>query len=485
MKALDELVAAALVGTQRSGAARLPTLPTELQSVLPPVESADAQLLDAAAACTTFARCGVMASSLPLNAPACESDVTAECSAKAADILERLFAENNEGLLSEWLTKAAQVQRRPPHRLIPQLLNWAARNRDIRDAVHAVIDRRGHWLASLNPHWQFARGPASDANSTWQTGSRDERLAVLKAVRADDPKRACAMVSETWSADGADDRVKWLDALSIELSDADEPFLETCLDDRGSRVRAAAADILSRLPDSRLVSRMKERLEPLLTFKKTLLGNPKSLDVALPDAFDKTMLRDAIVEKPAEKIGQKQWWLTQMLRCVPPTHWTARFGITPNELINVIEKDYRGLFVMAWREATGRHPDAAWASALVRSAEHQASRWQGDYLNAVPEPDRVTLIDEFKANIDKGYNLHAVLQAWSPLSRDLSNAVLDAVNPEQLVVLATATMFHPSVFDRLETILAEQIGKPYHGPAAERLLSAMQIRKAIHTEFAP
>ena len=42
----------------------------------------------------------------------------------------------------------------------------------------------------------------------------------------------------------------------------DEPFLESALDDRSREVRQQAADLLTRLPDSRLALRMAERAGP-------------------------------------------------------------------------------------------------------------------------------------------------------------------------------------------------------------------------------
>ncbi len=139
------------------------------------------------------------------------------------------------------------------------------------------------------------------------------------------------------------------------MSDADEDFLDACLDDRSGRVREAAAGLLSRLSNSKLVARMIARLEPLVTF---IPGSPSSLlklkrgskpriDLNLPAAFDKSMQRDGISEKPSDSLGPKQWWLLQMISCVPLDHWTQKLNASPEALIESIPKEFESVFVAA------------------------------------------------------------------------------------------------------------------------------------------
>src|SRR5262245_55661802 len=265
MKILDKLVARALVGSQRQ-AGPLPLLPEDLACLLDPDTPFEKGLLDAAAACTIYSTCGATTTPAVDRSPACPPDEMAECSPKAAQVLLQLLASNLDSVLVEWLQAAANVSRRPPHTLLPALLDRAAARRDLRDLVHRVIDNRGKWLAGLNPHWQFAKAAHADLQTAWQTGAREERLVALRVVRESDPVAGRQFVQDTWSADPADDRVRWLGALANNLSTDDEPFLESCLDDRSSRVRETAADLLARRPASRLVARMTERVQKLFAF---------------------------------------------------------------------------------------------------------------------------------------------------------------------------------------------------------------------------
>src|SRR5205085_1897528 len=101
---------------------------------------AELQLLDAAAAVTLYTRAGAKPrTGINLHAPA-GADRWAECSPAAAEILARVSEESLQPVMMEWLELAAAVERRPPHRLLPALLDAAAARRALRAPVSAVID---------------------------------------------------------------------------------------------------------------------------------------------------------------------------------------------------------------------------------------------------------------------------------------------------------------------------------------------------------
>ena len=186
MKILDEVVARALVGSQRQAGA-LPRLPEDLDGLTDPAAPFEKALLDSAAACVVYATCGFTTTPAADHPAACPSDVTTECSPKAAQMLAQLLHTNLDSVLTEWLHAAANARRRPPHALLPILLDRAATRHELRDIVHRVIDHCGTWLAGLNPQWQFAKPTPADSEAAWQTGARDERLTALRMVRESDP----------------------------------------------------------------------------------------------------------------------------------------------------------------------------------------------------------------------------------------------------------------------------------------------------------
>jgi hypothetical protein len=490
MTLLEEFVARALVGVQRQQGT-LPSLPADLGEFADKTGPVETALLDGTAAWTLYSACGATAGLTADRPIRCPADETPECSPAAAHLLDQLLESPLNPILEEWLRAAAAARRRPPHRLLPTLLDRAAERKELREPVHAVIDRRGEWLATLNPKWQFAQSAPADSEAAWQTGTRDERLAALRATRDADPAQARRWVEETWTADAADDRVRWLGTFSAGLSMKDEPFLETCLDDRSSRVREAAADLLARLPDSRLVGRMTARLDPLVSFIPAKAGlvlklqakRPAFLVVTLPAEFDKAMLRDGMTEKPAVKIGVKQWWLTQMLAGVPPKHWSARFETTAADLVAALDPEFSDAVVTGWRVATVRTPDPAWAAALARTPAG-ADRWSAKYLTAVAESDRPGVLAELASADPAAVELDSLLAAWGPVSEPVSRAVVAKFTPDQLLAASAATRLHPVVLADLEPGLTELAAQTSVGRAANEALSTITLRRAIHREFA-
>ena len=75
------------------------------------------------------------------------------------------------------------------------------------------------------------------------------------------------LLAAGWSRETAEERAQLLAALSHGLSRADEEFLEAALDDRAAGVRAAARDLLARLPESAFLRRAAARAAGLLRLK--------------------------------------------------------------------------------------------------------------------------------------------------------------------------------------------------------------------------
>jgi hypothetical protein len=218
------------------------------------------------------------------------------------------------------------------------------------------MGERGRWLAGLNPAWAWAAGAAEDT-TTWATGSSAARRLLLSRLRATDPVAARELLASTWSTETPDDRAAFVALLATNLSMADEPFLEAALDDRRKEVRQAAAALLWRLPDSRLAARMAERARPL----------------RLPTEVDAGMARDGIVAKAPAGVGQRAWWLHQMVAATPLRTWAGP---------SVVE-EVDPLLRPAFAAAAARQGDEEWALVLLeRDDVHEPG-----LLRAVP-PER-------------------------------------------------------------------------------------------------
>ena len=414
--AWQDLVAAALLGTERRAFAP-PTTTGPLGVLLAGLAGREPEkaLLGTAAALAPFRRLGRRPTSddLAPTEPA-ETDDRPRCSVASDGHLALMLAGTNDEVLPEWLAALNSVGKRPPEESVPDLLDLGRAKPDLRPAIVDAIGPLGAWLARQNPDWDYASGVESPivedeaaAEALWQAGTTQERTSLLGRLRESSPDRARALVASTWSTDGPELRAAFLAGFAAGLTEADEPFLEAALDDRRKEVRAAAAGLLVRLPGSGLVGRMIERVTPLLKLtdrpplevdaavSKILTGEPGEetwrgladlkegklkpprptkhdpdavfLEVTLPKACDKAMIRDGIEPKsPMSGLGEKTWWLWQMVSRIPPSHWSQTWRRTSEDLTEaVVRSEAKEAIYTALVEAAIRFGESEWVDALL------------------------------------------------------------------------------------------------------------------------
>ena len=293
---LEELIITAAVGTSR----KAPDLSTDdpvLSDALAGLSdaSAEGKLLGAVAILTRYELCGRTPGAGPQDVEPAADESLETCTPRAADLVGQVLATTNthakDSLLGEWLGYAVAARQTSPHRLLPALLDYGAGHRAARATIADVAGARGTWLMRQNPRWRFEVGQEPDPAALWGTGTREQRAAIIARLRAASPESAAvarSLLESTWKEDLADDRAAFVSGFRVSLCDDDEPFLETCLDDRSKQVRTAAAELLARLPRSAWVRRMIERASPLLKWKPTAKAGlaPKTLagviEISLP-----------------------------------------------------------------------------------------------------------------------------------------------------------------------------------------------------------
>jgi hypothetical protein len=342
----DELVATALIGTDRRTVETVapPGSPEGLTEALAE-RGAEDRVLAAAAAWTVARRAGAKAAVATSVEPA-EPDARPLCSAAAGARLRMMLDGEYRDLIPEWLARAARAGVRPLPELIPALLDHAVYEREQQDMVTAAAGPLGRWLAAREPRWGFVAG---DTDDVWKDGGSAERRAFLRRLRRHDPDKARELLASTFKDETYEDREAFVAALAEGLSDADEPFLEAALDDGRRPVRAAAAELLKRLPRSRYAARMAERTKPLLHVEDG------EIRVELPGPPDEAAKRDGI-----ESGGRRAERLTALLAATPLDTWSI-------ELAQLHVADDLGPFVReGWGQAARAQHDATWARALRR-----------------------------------------------------------------------------------------------------------------------
>lgn len=294
-----------------------------------------------------------------------------------------LHDELREHLLPVWLEAVRQREARIPPPLLVPLLQLAEDKRELRPRVSAAIGQHGHWLARQHPKWvhYLHHTPASEASSAqretaWDYGNLTQRTQYLTALRQQDAAEGLALLQATWRSEDAKTRQELLAALASNLSTADEPWLEQCLDDRSKSVRETAAALLARLPQSDFSQRCTARLLQWLTLEtpqglvnKATRKKPQ-LHVAIPEAWDKSWLRDGIEEKPPQgmgSMGAKAWWLQQALATANPETLCSHWQISPDTLLALIDKhDWHAPLTAGLQSALLRVDNPEWAEAWLR-----------------------------------------------------------------------------------------------------------------------
>ena len=368
-----------------------------------------------------------------------------------------LILDDRRALLPEWLRAAAAHGLRAPAEWLPDLLDAATASPALQHDVDVVLGERGHWLAAQAPRWGWAAPlpvTEEERERTWATGERPQRRRLFALLRRGQPARARELLAEGWAREDPDDRAWLIEALAEGLAPEDEPHLERALDDRRQPVREAAARLLSRLPDSAFARRMRDRTVPLVApaFERGAgdrmppVVGPLGDEIALPDDLDAAMIRDGISRTPPRGIGERAWWLLQLVAATPLAVWDE-IGLTPERAATLDHTELRrGLVLAAESQQNPR-----WASFLAQEALERLRDGETELAERLPAP-------------------------WP---RDLSAAAL------QLLV----ELVHGGLDWRRRRLIAERLDPTLADEAATRLegehaiLSLLTFRRDMHEEL--
>lgn len=338
-----QFVTTALVGSARQEQVDVAT-GTSIDALVAelPAGEFERRLLLQAGAWAVYRQAGEIAEHLDEAPDPAPVESLPVCSPSIVRILHSMLLGEHENLLPVALQYLREARVRLPYELLPLAL--AARTTSLQSVVFPVLGERGMWLSQFNPEWAWVKNflPATDdalpddAETIWQEGTIRQRSEILRRLRAIDAAKALAWLEGVWKQEKAEARLELLKSLEVGLSGEDEPFLEKALDDRAASVKAIVPAMLARIPTSAFAQRMSDRADAIIT---SVQGK---LKLKLPAAFDKAWLRDGIVEKPQSGLGERAWWMIQIVASVPPTHWEAQFNMTPAALITMADADKFG-----------------------------------------------------------------------------------------------------------------------------------------------
>ncbi|MBL9165999.1 MAG: hypothetical protein JNL18_24975 [Planctomycetaceae bacterium] len=369
----NDVVNAAILGFDRSGArACMPAggSPWSLSSATAGDGSMES-LLSEIATLAIYQSAGGLpsAAATPEEIPLCIADDRL-CSRPATNHLFEILHGDRQKLLPHWVAAAVAGGWHAPPEALPRLLEIAINVRDDAElqALLAVTGDRGRWLAERRPHWKKL-WQTPDANAaSWEVDSRDDRLALLRRLRLSDRAAAQQLVEAAWGSESAADRTTLLEQFAHGLAGDDEPWLESCLDDRSKQVRTTAAELLSRLPDSALSQRMTSRVHASLTLKPgggLLKMKPPKIEATLPDAADAELKRDGVEPRAQRTLGEKASLLMQIVALAPLKVWRQHNQREADWIVAALHSEWGIALLEGWLAAVRIQRDGEWASALL------------------------------------------------------------------------------------------------------------------------
>lgn len=353
MNRLDQLVATALLGTQRHGLEDI-RLPSGLE--LPPLPP-EAQLLAVAGTLSLYEQAGQMPQRVKQAAPMMPQETWPRISSLASRYLTMMLEGTFTDLLGEFLQTMNQTEQRLPEEFLPALLERAKTMYAYREWVIPVIGQTGHYLAARNPAWAFALPLTWESVSKgWRSGVMLIRQATVRQARAHDPALGRTLIESTWKQESPTDRNWILKSLRSGLSMDDEPFLETALDDRSHTVRKIAAELLSALPESRLARRLLALAEQVFYLEEHLRYSPPEMTAQLS--------RDGISQPnwaDQERVQAAQ--LSDFIGLLPLGFWSG----TPEMVIEkILHSPWSSACTTGLSNAAERQQNLWWAKCLLQ-----------------------------------------------------------------------------------------------------------------------
>ncbi len=280
--------------------------------------------------------------------------------AAGAHIMYQVIHARSRRLLEEALGLLVKKEELLSPEYLPLLLDIADELEVDKKLLLQACGERLHWLAAKRPAWLIYLPLSAES---WKTGSLQQRLRWFVQQRAQQPETAHSLWAGMKKTASSDELIAFTQLLKPHLSEADEDKLEPLLDHRRKDVRTAAFPLLTRIPDTELIRRMKKRAESCFKMEKGVLK------VALPE-IRKEWERDgfSVFSYAASGLGEKAGYLCHLLACIPPDHWEKSFQESPEKLITkALNSKWAEAVVLAFTLASIRQRDAKWATELLKT----------------------------------------------------------------------------------------------------------------------
>ena len=297
------------------------------------------------------------------------------CSPRSIDHLKSILKGRYAPALTEFIAHLRENKKKLPTVYLPDLFTVSLKDKKLWTLLHRVIGQKGEWLLQQIPAWRVLVDKVDD--SKWNTGTQEERLAVLQYWRKQDSPKAIEALEATWGKETLPDKYLFLKKIGLNISQKDEPFLEARLGDKQKKIRMEAALLLSKIGTSNLIDRL------FMNLLKHIHVNDNVIEFELPEELP-DMTRDGIYPIPKKGIagGMKAAWLRQIMSKIPPQKWEELLEKEGDECLNLFAKSkWADQILPALAEACTWHENETWQLAILSHLHQNGNRFDVPVLS--------------------------------------------------------------------------------------------------------
>lgn len=446
MSLTEEIIKAALLGTARY----MPRVPEEWGTLAEKINAGTKEDEDRffrlAATAFLHEEAGQTLPRLQTGMESCPPETQPRVNGETAALIKSLLKANDEVMFRYLMHRCQTGGRVLTPELVPLVLDKALEQKKLSRSWLAACGETGRWLCRLNASWAKLCVEETQKEDIWGTGTFEERKAHFRQIRQTDPAEALALLEKSAAEENAANRLELVEMLAVNLSVADEPFLQTLLKDKSQKVKKAAQQLLAITTGSGLNQKYTGYLLRALSVKEErhLIVSKKTVLAFHADAAPDAELFKQGMEKvsSAKGVDDAVFWAGQALGNIDPEVLANRLGIAADELLKLLlARPEINVWLPYLMEAAERFRHRGWARQLLDAGRHDTrllmlldKEERNRYLDKLP-PD--TLLSVIDILFDGEYS-PLPLSVAEKIIRQLESAPY-AINPTEYQRLALHT----------------------------------------------
>jgi len=431
MKFNEEIINTALLGTQKKelNAQTLPTPIQELSAKLDKTEK-EAFFFQSMALLNQYYKGGSLDVLTDVPTPSVSPEETQSYISDSLMAATRKLLDTDAIRFHFWyklLDKCIAQNQIVPARYVVRLLNLGVKSKSqsLKRRILQVIGNRGKWLLQFNSQWQ-----------SYDKELDDSLYNQMAALRKTEPDKARQMLEKAWGELNTQDRVFQLSVLDENLSQADEPFLVSIIDQINQKklssnkqlqdLRKATIALLLRIPESTLSKEIWDK------FQKYIVLDKDKIALKLPKKPDTFFCKEVMWEQLAllEQSYNTTWysdvegWAYELLRLTSLDKLEKHLNLDKKDiltqfnnnetLVRTVKKQTLALYTRAIADSSWHFRNEAWAKAWIDYFK-DVYKIEENYISNLfllhsPQEIEEIYMKYIKLNGADGYNMRNVLK---------------------------------------------------------------------------